>query len=87
VPVRQVSHPPTHLPGVAAVLLGLDGEAALFYRVRPPLLETTPLTHLCSTPATEGAFSRLTGIIGSSLVCLHVHVRSSAMIHIRTNRG
>jgi len=40
--MRQIRHSPIHLPGVAAVLFWLDGEAALFYRVRPPWMKLHP---------------------------------------------
>ena len=74
--IRQICHPPLRLPGVAPVLFWPDSEAALFYRIRPPSDETTPLSHIrgpCPPSMGQGAFSHRTGIIGPSSLRIRVH--------------
>jgi len=74
----QIRHSPLRLPRVAAVEFWLDSEAALFYRVRPPSDETTPIGHVCGPcppSKTEGSFShRTTGTIGPPSLRIRVHV-------------
>jgi len=59
--MRQIRHLPIRLPGVAAFLFWHDGEAVLFYRVRPSSDETTLLGHFCGPhpplATTPGTFS------------------------------
>ena len=75
--MRQIRHPPLRLPRVAPVLLWVDSEVALFYRLRPPSDETTPFGHVCGTcpsSTTQGPFPHRTGIIGPPSLRIRVHV-------------
>jgi len=68
--MRQIRHPPLRLPRVAPVLF-------LFYHVRSPSDETTPLGHVCGpcpSSTTQGSFPHRTGIIRPSSLRIHIHV-------------
>jgi len=74
--IHQICHPPLRLPRVSPVLFWPDSEAALFYRIRPPSDETTPLSHIrgpCPPSMGQGAFSHCTGIIRPLSLRIHVH--------------